>query len=237
MILVGSGALFWRAASHASSAGTTIDAVIHPEGETVPEWAAELECVPTEDVNELADGIDEVSSDGLVCSTGNPFIFREPVLELGLTIVNIHGGPLPRYRGLPIAAAVFALLRAESEFGVTLHRVDSGIDTGAIIDRRMFPVSESATLEELSLHVTESCHDLFTDNLETLGREATNGNGAGNSQGDGNSSAGDYFGMKKLKTISDYRDHPNFDRATDLGVLEEFYPEYQKLFTAARQTH
>ncbi|WP_168187139.1 formyltransferase family protein [Williamsia sp. 1138] len=229
MILVGSGALFWRAAAHAASAGKTLDAVIHPEGEVVPAWARDLECVATTDVNELADGIDEVTSDQLVCSVGNPFIFRRPILELDLTIVNIHGGPLPQYRGLPIAAAVFAIMQSEKEFGVTLHRVDAGIDTGAIIDRRMFPISDSVTLETLSLQVTEACHEMFTDNLDTLDREPRS-TGALET-----GSSGEYFGMKKLRTIGDHRDHPNFDRATDLGVLAEFYPSYRELFDAARR--
>lgn len=231
MILVGSGALFWRAAGHAASMGAPIDALIHPEGETVPGWAAEFECVDTADVNELADGIDEISSDRLVCSTGNPFIFREPILELDLTIVNIHGGPLPQYRGLPIAAAAFAILRSEPEFGVTLHRVDSGIDTGAVIDRSTFPLSPSATLEELSLQVTQACHDIFVDNLDTLDRTPPVSDPAESG------SEGEYFGMKKLATIGTCRDHPNFARATDLGVLEEYYPSVHDLFTSARQNH
>lgn len=228
MILVGSGALFWRAARHASSEGKAVDALIHPEGEAVPDWATGLECVATADVNDLADGIDEVTSDQLVCSVGNPFIFREPILELDLTIVNVHGGPLPRYRGLPIAAAVFAILQSEREFGVTLHRVDAGIDTGTIIERRMFPIPEAVTLETLSLQVTENCHAIFTDNLDTLDREPPR------IEPDETSLTGGYFGMNELKTIGAYRDHPNFDRATDLGVLDEFYPAYQQLFEAAR---
>lgn len=230
MILVGSGAIFWRAASHAASSGKPIDALIHPEAEPVPAWASDFECVGTDDVNELADGIDEVSSDQLVCSTGNPFIFREPILELGLTIVNIHGGPLPRYRGLPIAAAAYAILRSEPDFGVTLHRVEAGIDTGAVIDRRSFALSASATLEELTLQVTQACHEIFTDNIDTLDRPPAPSDPE-------SSSFGEYFGMKKLTEIGAFRDHPNFERATELGVLEDYYPDYRAIFTSARRTH
>lgn len=226
MILIGSGALIWRAADHAVSVGKTVDAVIHPRSEAVPAGVGALNCLATDDVNGMADVIDDISSDRLVCSTGNPFIFREPILDLELTIVNIHGGPLPRYRGLPIPAAAFAILRSEREFGVTLHRVDAGIDTGAVVDRRMFGLSESVTLEDLSMQVTSACHDIFADNIDTLDREPA----ALESD-----SSGEYFGLKELATIGSYRDHPNFDRATDLGVLEDFYPSYHDLFSSARR--
>ena len=228
MILVGSGALLWRAAGHAASVGTPVDVVIHPEGEAVPAWASDLECAGTDDVNELADGIDEICTDGLVCSTGNPFIFREPILELGVTIVNIHGGPLPRYRGLPIAAAVFAILNGEHEFGVTLHRVDAGIDTGDVIDRRAIALTESVTLEELSMEVTQACHDIFVDNIDSLDRSP-----APASANHSSAPAG-YYGMKQLADIGNYRDHPNFVRATELGVLEDHYPAYRDLFASYR---
>ncbi|MBW0114773.1 formyltransferase family protein [Pseudonocardia abyssalis] len=226
MIIVGSGALVWRAAAHAVSAGRTVDAVVHPRGEAVPARARGLECRATDDVNELAGFLDDTCGDRLVCSTGNPFLFRAPVLDLGLTIVNVHGGPLPGYRGLPLAAAAFAILRSEPEFGVTLHRVDAGIDTGAVVDRRTFPVSPTATLEELSIQVTQACHRIFADNLDTLDRAPAPHDAA--------EAPGEYFGMARLAGIAAHRDDPAFARATDLGVLEDFHPAYAELFAAAR---
>lgn len=227
MILVGSGALVWRAAAEVASAGMTVDVVVHPHDEVVPARAAGFDHLGTSDVNELADVLDEAASDRIVCSTGNPFIFREPVLDLDLTIVNVHGAPLPGYRGLPIAAAAYAILRSETEFGVTLHRVDSGIDTGPVVDRRVFALPADITLEELSMRVTRACHAIFAKNLADLERPATEGTPAGRA-------AGEYFGMRRLASIVEYRDHPNFARATDLGALEDHYPQYARIFAAAR---
>lgn len=224
MIIVGSGALVWRAAAHAVSAGRTVDAVVHPRGEAVPARARGIACRATDDVNELAGFLDDACSDRLVCSTGNPFLFRAPVLELGLTVVNVHGGPLPGYRGLPPAAGAFAILRSEPEFGVTLHRVDAGIDTGAVVDRRTFPLSATVTLEELLVQVTAASHQIFVDNLDDLDR----------APGPRSEGPGEYFGMARLAGIGAHRDDPAFDRATDLGVLEDFYPECAELFAAAR---
>lgn len=225
MILVGSGALVWRAALHAASVGKSVDLVIHPADEAVPARASGFAHIGTDDVNGLARVIDEASSDRLVCSTGNPFIFREPVLGLGLTIVNVHGAPLPAYRGLPLVAAAFAILRSEPEFGVTLHRVDAGIDTGPVVARRTFPVADSTTLEELSVEVSQACHEIFVDNVDDLARAPEPGAGP-----DG---PGEYFGMRRLASIGEHRDLPGFTRATELGVLEDHYPEYAAAFAAA----
>lgn len=48
-------------------------------------------------------------------------------------IINLHSGILPDYRG--IMASFWAILHGEKNLGMTLHYVvDSGIDTGGIID-------------------------------------------------------------------------------------------------------
>ncbi|MCJ1708513.1 formyltransferase family protein [Microbacterium sp. VKM Ac-2923] len=228
MILVGSGALVWRAAAHAADAGVDVDLVLHPQGEEVPAFAAGIDHLATVDVNLLADVIDEASTDGIICSTGNPFLFRAPVLEMGLTIVNVHGAPLPGYRGLPVVAGAFALLRGETVFGATLHRVDAGIDTGAVIDRHTFPLRDEVTLEELTLTVTEACHALFVDNLSDLGREPADAV---------SSRSGEYFGRARLPELAAQADHPRYARATHLGVMAEFYPEEARVFSAARLSY
>lgn len=51
---------------------------------------------------------------------------------LTVPIVNIHAGCTPQYRG--VHGGYWALAEQNAgEFGVTLHRVDAGIDTGAVI--------------------------------------------------------------------------------------------------------
>lgn len=60
-------------------------------------------------------------------------LIRGPLLEKGrLGIFNLHGGLSPRYRGAD--CTFWALYNGEPEqVGCTLHRIDSGIDTGALI--------------------------------------------------------------------------------------------------------
>ena len=77
-------------------------------------------------------------------------IDRETIMLLkkqGMSIVNLHFAPLPKYRGMyPISHAI---LNGEKKFGITYHLVDEGIDTGSILAQFFFRVNETDTAEDL----------------------------------------------------------------------------------------
>lgn len=79
-------------------------------------------------------------------------IFRTEVMNLPkLKTINCHAGKLPFYRGRNILN--WALINDEKEFGITVHFVDEGIDTGDIILQRTYPIAEKddyATLLEIA---------------------------------------------------------------------------------------
>ena len=59
-------------------------------------------------------------------------IFRKRLIELPIhQSINCHAGKLPFYRGRNILN--WALINDEGEFGITVHYIDEGIDTGDII--------------------------------------------------------------------------------------------------------
>jgi methionyl-tRNA formyltransferase len=61
-------------------------------------------------------------------------------------IVNLHLAPLPEYRGRYSAA--HAVAEGARSFGVTLHYVDAGIDTGPIIAEARFGI-DGYTVEQV----------------------------------------------------------------------------------------
>ncbi|HEX2958102.1 MAG TPA: methionyl-tRNA formyltransferase, partial [Chitinispirillaceae bacterium] len=64
-----------------------------------------------------------------------------------LGTVNIHASLLPRYRGpAPIHRAIEA---GERVSGITIFRIDEGIDTGEIIKQVSIPIGEQQTTPEL----------------------------------------------------------------------------------------
>jgi methionyl-tRNA formyltransferase len=60
---------------------------------------------------------------------------------------GIHASLLPRYAGN--APLVWAIINGEKETGVTLFKLDDGVDDGDIITQRAFPVEFSDTIHEV----------------------------------------------------------------------------------------
>lgn len=53
-------------------------------------------------------------------------------------ILNLHNGPLPRYRG--VSPINWALKNGEKTHGVTIHEITPGIDDGPIVAQAVFPI-------------------------------------------------------------------------------------------------
>lgn len=65
-----------------------------------------------------------------------------------LGCVNVHASLLPKYRGA--APITWAVVHGESESGVTLMKLDEGMDTGPTFARTATPVGPDETAGELS---------------------------------------------------------------------------------------
>jgi methionyl-tRNA formyltransferase len=65
-----------------------------------------------------------------------------------LGCVNVHASLLPKYRGA--APIVWAIVNGETETGVTLMKLDEGMDTGPTFARVATPIEPEETAGELS---------------------------------------------------------------------------------------
>lgn len=82
-------------------------------------------------------------------------------------IVNIHPSVLPAFPGKD---AIGQTMEAGAEeAGVTVHFVDEGMDTGAIIAQRSFPV-DGADRETVERKIHEIEHQLYPESLQQLFR-------------------------------------------------------------------
>ncbi|MBE0569466.1 MAG: methionyl-tRNA formyltransferase [Deltaproteobacteria bacterium] len=61
--------------------------------------------------------------------------------------VNVHASLLPKYRGA--APINWAVARGEAETGITIMRMDEGMDTGPILHVRRMPIGEDDTAESM----------------------------------------------------------------------------------------
>ncbi|MDF1519411.1 MAG: methionyl-tRNA formyltransferase [Brevefilum sp.] len=90
-------------------------------------------------------------------------ILRENVLNLPpFGCVNVHASLLPRWRG---AAPMQAALLHDDVTGVTIMKMDKGLDTGPILSQRSIPISDDMTAGKLFDQLAVMGADLL---LETL---------------------------------------------------------------------
>ncbi|MFB8007061.1 formyltransferase family protein [Nocardia sp. NPDC056000] len=218
MIFIGSGSLLWRAVDFATTAGHSVDLVVVPAGQQTSAGARQVPVLATADVNAAADELASACTDGIVFSVNNATILREPLLDKGFRVYNIHNGLLPRHRGLPEAAIAHAILNGDNAYGATLHEIDAGVDTGAVLDVEQFPITPADGFQDIMLQGLRACTVLFERNLEAIVAhritpipQPTENSG--------------YYGRKALDSLRDLTDHPDFPRATDLGIFSAFYPE------------
>jgi len=78
-------------------------------------------------------------------------------------LINIHPALLPRHPGAHGIADSWA--SGDPELGVTVHWVDEGVDTGAILAQRGFPRTEAATLEEAERRIRAIEHELYPETI------------------------------------------------------------------------
>ena len=81
-------------------------------------------------------------------------------------IVNIHPSLLPKFRGL--AAWRQALEAGEKITGCTVHWVDEGMDTGAILAQREVPVLSADTPETLHARIQVEEHAIYPEVLARI---------------------------------------------------------------------
>lgn len=84
--------------------------------------------------------------------------------------VNVHLGPLPRFRGANSVLHAIRLARRENHwtFGVTMHYIDHTLDTGPVIDRIDVPIFEDDTAYALHGRASEQIYELFVRNIHRL---------------------------------------------------------------------
>ncbi|WP_338880517.1 formyltransferase family protein [Achromobacter veterisilvae] len=80
--------------------------------------------------------------------------------------LNVHAAALPRNRGPnPIQ---WALIRDEVLSGVTIHQLDAGLDTGAVVAQSTFPITDTDTWKTLHEKALATAQKLFRDRLQDL---------------------------------------------------------------------
>jgi methionyl-tRNA formyltransferase len=96
-------------------------------------------------------------------------INKEVVNAPRIGCFNMHPGPLPRYAGLN--AVSWAIYRGETSHGVTIHKMEPGIDTGPIIYQELFDINDADTGLTVSARCIRSGIALVLRLMETASKD------------------------------------------------------------------
>ncbi len=80
--------------------------------------------------------------------------------------LNLHDSLLPKFTGF--SPVLWALISGESEFGMTIHRMDDGLDTGDILIQRSLPIGPTDTGTELVMRGMDLIPGALRDALAAL---------------------------------------------------------------------
>jgi methionyl-tRNA formyltransferase len=91
-------------------------------------------------------------------------ILRPAILDLPrLGCVNVHGSLLPRWRGAaPIQAAILA---GDEQTGISIMKMDSGVDTGPMLSQRAMPIEADDTAGSLFEKMSALGAELLVETL------------------------------------------------------------------------
>lgn len=97
-------------------------------------------------------------------------IFKKDILALPeYGTINCHAGKLPFYRGRNILN--WAIINDEKEFGVTVHYIDEGIDTGDIITQKVVPITDEDDYQTLLVKAYELCATSLYESLVKISKD------------------------------------------------------------------
>ncbi|MER8589801.1 hypothetical protein NKH19_32350 [Mesorhizobium sp. M1338] len=147
-VFVGSGTGAVRCAELAMETGQIISAALC--GDTIfAEWAVRANIPCMESVKELSSFLKAEPVDWIF-SIANPLILPPDVFgRVRRAAFNYPDGPLPRYAGTH--ATSWALLAQETEYAITWHRIDDGVNADGVVVQRQVLIEPTGTALTLNL--------------------------------------------------------------------------------------
>lgn len=120
-------------------------------------------CVPNVNASNFLETMRGFSVDVNVSMSFDQILRHEIISAAPKGFINCHAGALPFYRGRNILN--WALINGETRFGVTVHYVDEGIDTGDIILQKFAPITPTDRYGDLLEKASVLCADVLYDAL------------------------------------------------------------------------
>ncbi|MDB4490888.1 methionyl-tRNA formyltransferase [bacterium] len=121
---------------------------------------------PSKITKSLIDKVRDISPDYIFSIYYRKILPKSLLSAARYSSINIHPSLLPQYRG-PVPTA-WTIENGEKDFGITIHLMDEGIDTGDILVQEKYPVIENETGFELYSRGMKLGFELLKNNLSEI---------------------------------------------------------------------
>ena len=108
----------------------------------------------------------EWNPDFIVVAAFGQFLTQEILDIPRYGCINVHASLLPKYRGA--APIQYAIIKGEKESGVTIMRMEKGMDTGAMYSRVVVPIDAETNFARLHDALMEKGAKLLTETLPEI---------------------------------------------------------------------
>ena len=116
--------------------------------------------------SEFVELLRDLAPDIIVVAAFGQFLSQE-ILDLPkYGCINVHASLLPKYRGA--APIQYAIIKGETESGVTIMQMDKGMDTGAMLSKVVVPIEENTTMGQLHDQLMVAGAQLLLETMDAI---------------------------------------------------------------------
>jgi len=117
-----------------------------------------------EKIKDISNQIRQLSPD-LIIVIAYAQIIPKGILEIPqYGAINVHASLLPKYRGASCIQA--AILHGDEQTGITIMKMDEGLDTGPILTQKIINIDNSDTAESLFVELAELGAKMLTPTIK-----------------------------------------------------------------------
>lgn len=134
----------------------------------------EIKTVSPEDPNgsDFHSVLKEYDADLFVLA-GYGKILKQSTIDLPREMcLNLHGGRLPAQRGS--SPMNWSIINGQSSFGISVIRIDSGVDTGDVIVEREFDIGINDTIVDLHRIANENFPSMLVEAIDSVAEGSVN---------------------------------------------------------------
>ena len=152
---------------------------------------------PPKITKSLIDKVRNISPDYIFSTYYRQILPKSLLSTAKFSSINIHPSLLPYYRG-PVPTA-WTIENGEKYFGITIHLMDEGIDTGDILVQEKYPILENETGFNLYTRGMKLGYELLVENFNKIINEEI--------EAKPQVGIGSYYGKKNGKHTINWQDN------------------------------